>query len=983
MSNQISEEAPAKEKSAPAAAEGGVEQGSEKTIRQAVYDIRYRARREELDLRHAFSQYMGSSNLNQQEKAAVQEKLFGKEGGSPAAQAEELAFESVSRAMEKVFVLEGNPVQNAWNKFVPPPSQSANPNVRSGKLKPGKLESGALKTLNKTAENINKPIKATAKTVKTVKSTSNAVKGAVDTVAKGSSKVTKAVTGAAKKVVSAASKNPKTAALVAGGALAAGLAGKAIADRKKKKTVKESATEQKYKVRVQDKEKPAYVRYADRDKINQLRSNPQISSVEMTGHGDPYEGDKDKKASTSAIQKKGKKDEVSGKDKKIDLKKEGYVNENRMASHTAGMSDGQKASASSQISKGLSQSWRRRLDKSNFGDRKKAGKRGNPEQYRKSADSPENELRYPYGKSNIGQGKGSFKDLSKVKKEEVTNEALAAIPMVAGKAALAGAKVAGKAAVGGAKLAGKAAVGGARLAGKAAVKTAKVAGKVGKKVGKAAVKQAGRTAMGTAHNTYKVGKAVVNRSGRAAKGAIKGALSNEEYLADGAAVAPPTNKKITGEKVDNSKLIKVFPQDGSDPQIGNIKSSYKPVGQVVSEILSKEAYTVTAADKKGNTPAYQAYKAGKKNVKTGEPLYKAADHLKKESVEVKMEGDDDTPATVDALLDTINSKNNDDSRAMYTKWNLAKNKMRAAGLKMSYTPEGEMTEGKLKSGVGSLVGGIAGGAAGLAAGGPAGAALGATAGSAAGAALGAKKGRKGSAAVGGAVGGPVGAAIGASYEPEGEMTEGIVGKTVGGVGKVTGKVVGGVEDVAGKVAVGGVKTGAKVAGSVVKRTGRAVGGAIKGALSSGKKEEVEFTGNNVEEGVLGAASGAVLGGAVGGLPGAVAGGALGSKVNVLGGDKKSKRKRLKKEGYTNVVEDIADILARLEKKRISKGGNPDESPLGKKTGRAMKSQQDKVRKKAGLKTEHHQKDADGNTVPHEDGVICESNLVRSIISKKN
>ena len=46
--------------------------------------------------------------------------------------------------------------------------------------------------------------------------------------------------------------------------------------------------------------------------------------------------------------------------------------------------------------------------------------------------------------------------------------------------------------------------------------------------------------------------------------------------------------------------------------------------------------------------------------------------------------------------------------------------------------------------------------------------------------------------------------------------------------------------------------------------------------------------------------------------------------------------------------DIADILARLEKKRISKGGNPDESPLGKKTGRAMKAQQDKARKKAGL-----------------------------------
>ena len=48
-----------------------------------------------------------------------------------------------------------------------------------------------------------------------------------------------------------------------------------------------------------------------------------------------------------------------------------------------------------------------------------------------------------------------------------------------------------------------------------------------------------------------------------------------------------------------------------------------------------EEYTVTAADKKGNTPAYQAYKAGKKNVKTGKPHYKAADHLKKEGYEEK------------------------------------------------------------------------------------------------------------------------------------------------------------------------------------------------------------------------------------------------------------------------------------------------------------------------------------------------------------
>ena len=46
----------------------------------------------------------------------------------------------------------------------------------------------------------------------------------------------------------------------------------------------------------------------------------------------------------------------------------------------------------------------------------------------------------------------------------------------------------------------------------------------------------------------------------------------------------------------------------------------------------EEAYTVTAADKKGNTKAYQNFKAGMKNKITGKPLYKAAPHLAKEEL---------------------------------------------------------------------------------------------------------------------------------------------------------------------------------------------------------------------------------------------------------------------------------------------------------------------------------------------------------------
>ena len=57
--------------------------------------------------------------------------------------------------------------------------------------------------------------------------------------------------------------------------------------------VKEETDVKKFKVRVTDKESgKSYVRYATREKINQLRSNPNISSVEMTGYGKPYEGEK-------------------------------------------------------------------------------------------------------------------------------------------------------------------------------------------------------------------------------------------------------------------------------------------------------------------------------------------------------------------------------------------------------------------------------------------------------------------------------------------------------------------------------------------------------------------------------------------------------------------------------------------------------------------------------------------------------------------
>ena len=190
MSKNIVEELPAR-KTAPATAavkanaggKGSVEEASEKKIRQAVYDIRYRARREDIDLKAAYAQYMANSSLNQKEKSIVREKLFGKDGGGVKEQVmlnvDEIASDNLANALFKVFV---------------------EPDIQEEEL-----ELAYLDQLNEE-------------------------------------------------------------------------------DAKK------------FKVRVTDNNGKSYVRYANRDKITQLRQNSNIKSVEMTGYGEPYEGSRKKKA---------------------------------------------------------------------------------------------------------------------------------------------------------------------------------------------------------------------------------------------------------------------------------------------------------------------------------------------------------------------------------------------------------------------------------------------------------------------------------------------------------------------------------------------------------------------------------------------------------------------------------------------------------------------------------------------------------------
>ena len=199
----------------------------EDKVRQAVYDIRYRARREEVPLAQAYAQYMQNSNLGAPEKALIKAKLEGKEMKEEYG-INELASSSIANALYKVFVENDN-------------------------------------SLDTTDEE--------------------------------------------------------------------------LLSFYREEVVKNSKGESKYKVEVMGKDGRSYVRYATREKINELRANPNIKSVEMTEYGTPYEGEKKSGEQTAAVK--------SGKDWDGDGKVESGSKEHAGAVHNAiqrkrgGVPDGQ------------------------------------------------------------------------------------------------------------------------------------------------------------------------------------------------------------------------------------------------------------------------------------------------------------------------------------------------------------------------------------------------------------------------------------------------------------------------------------------------------------------------------------------------------------------------------------------------------------------------------------------------------------------
>ena len=115
-------------------------------------------------------------------------------------------------------------------------------------------------------------------------------------------------------------------------------------------------------------------------------------------------------------------------------------------------------------------------------------------------------------------------------------------------------------------------------------------------------------------------KAVAAGGAKALAGKAAGSLA-KQAVADKAVSTVMGGKKKTEEGTESNP----------DDLIQELKDSGLFSEEEINNILAKEdmnkGYVVTAADKKGNTPAWQGYKAGKTK-KDGKPLYRPADHLK-------------------------------------------------------------------------------------------------------------------------------------------------------------------------------------------------------------------------------------------------------------------------------------------------------------------------------------------------------------------
>ena len=160
-------------------------------------------------------------------------------------------------------------------------------------------------------------------------------------------------------------------------------------------------------------------------------------------------------------------------------------------------------------------------------------------------------------------------------------------------------------------------------------------------------------------------------------------------------------KKITGEGVNNSKLVKVFPNDNVDEQVDpahkDIESKQKKQNQLKKQVLQKKLQAVRSGGGEDITASCQP-EGEVTEEKKSKKLYKG----NPTGPSKKPEGGDRRPGVKEEADLEVKPKKKeeveDDYRAMWTKANLVRNKLRAMGLKMSHEPEGDTINEKLAAG---------------------------------------------------------------------------------------------------------------------------------------------------------------------------------------------------------------------------------------------------------------------------------------------
>ena len=293
----------------------------------------------------------------------------------------------------------------------------------------------------------------------------------------------------------------------------------------------------------------------------------------------------------------------------------------------------------------------RRLEKYGTGhdgsDRKSTPSRSKPQTAAEKKKSQENSkkafdnvvasLKKKYGDNAVMTSKKEefvpIRSFRQVTNEAVVSGTIAATAAVAKgvKAAVVGAKVAKGAAV-------AAKTGGAAAKAGSAAAAAGGAGKAGSAAAAKKASVAGTTA-GSSPKTAGFGQKLKSAAKEGAKDAAvdhvrdkvrkaagpKEEDTNEETLHEISADTALSASKEADKK--RGKLAAAGDKEGAKKKNAQAVRLYK-ASAAKRKTETKEEYTVTNADKKGNTPAWKGYKSGKKNAKTGKPLYKAADHVK-------------------------------------------------------------------------------------------------------------------------------------------------------------------------------------------------------------------------------------------------------------------------------------------------------------------------------------------------------------------